>query len=138
MSLGPQGFHTFKESSLSLAYDLQQPNRRLSVKLTHGTKFFGIDGTFKMTEDTFDGRFALKSSVSWLNNVKLGLKYNISAKPSVTLVIERNGIRKVINVEVTFNSIIPTVTITTPFEGYQKIIFSGSYKANNNKRNQHS
>ena len=130
----PSGFRDFEDSSLALAYDLQQPTRKLQIKLSHGSKFFTVQGKFKNTEDTFDGEFAMKSSVAWLNGIKLGLKYNISAKPSVDLVVVRNGKRHAINIEVTFDGLIPTVTIKTPFVGYEKIVFSGTYKANNNKK----
>lgn len=135
MSFGPLAFHNFMNSNVSVAYDLTQEIKKISVKLSHGSQFFGVVGTFKYTEDTFDGRFVLKNSASWLNNVKFGLKYDISVKPSITLVCERNGNRKRINVEKSFNNGTNLIVkIKTPVVGYENIIFSGSYKSNNNNK----
>ena len=57
--------------------------------------FVELDLTYTMTEDTFDGTMAVKTSIKrWGTPTTFGLKYNIAARPSASVSYERDGIKK--------------------------------------------
>jgi hypothetical protein len=51
-------------------------------------------------------------------------RYNISARPSATVSYEKDAVKKEIMVEVALDNgkPVPTIYITTPFEGYENLV----------------
>ena len=98
--------------------------------------FVELDLTYTLTEDTFDGTMAVKTSIKrWGTPTTFGLKYNIAARPSASVSYERDGIKKEILVEVVFgnNKPVPTIYITTPFDGYENLILGGDFSGRDNR-----
>ena len=90
-----------------------------------------------MTEDTFDGTLVIKTSLKRWESTTFKAKYNISAKPSASVSFEKDGVKKEIQIKVVLdnNKPIPTIYITTPFEGYENLILSGDFSSRDSRYN---
>ncbi len=119
-----------------VAFDVGRSDKNVKIVTKWSDdRLTDLDLSYRMTEDTFDGTLVVKTSVRRWESTTFKAKYNISARPSASVSFEKDGTKKEILVEVALDNKkpVPTIFITTPFEGFENLILGGDLSSRDNK-----
>ncbi len=86
---------------------------------------FALD--FQLTRDEFDGVAKVQSNHPALDDIEVRASYVIKAEPEASLTVKRGSSENTIGVRVNLEGVIPTVSLTTTFRGFENVVFRGNY-----------
>ena len=113
-----------------------EKDRNFDLRANIGKTKVELRGDFELDYDSMDGVFQWRSNLAGHETATLRLEYDIAVESRLNMVLVKNGQSQQILVTMVFDNLIPTIKITTPFEGTQsQQEYSSKYSIRPEQRN---